>query len=303
MRRHLDLAALRSFVAVADAGGVTRAANLLNLTQSAVSMQMKRLEESLGVALLDRSARRVALTAAGEQLLAHGRRLLSLNDEAVCRLTGEAHDGTLRLGVPHDIVYPHIPKVLQWLNAEFPRLRVALDSSYTTRLRDQFARGECDIILSTEDSVGAEGETLATVPMVWIGAPSGAAWTRRPLSLAFEPACMFRTLAQEALESAGIDWVTGIESPSSRAIEATLSADLAVSAALAGAVPDPLAEIDHGGALPPLPSEKVNMYVAKADSSVPLARCADLLRHCYRTAAANPGPPARRADAEAGVSA
>jgi len=286
MRRHLDLAALRSFIAVADAGGVTRAANLLNLTQSAVSMQMKRLEDSLGVALLDRSTRRVALTAAGEQLLAYGRKLLSLNDEAVCRLTGEAHEGTLRLGVPHDIVYPHIPRVLQWLNAEFPRLRVEFDSSYTTKLREQFARGECDVILTTEDSVGPEGETLAAVPMVWVGAPRGTAWTRRPLPLAFEPVCLFRTPAQEALEAAGIDWEMAIESASSRAIEAALCADLAVSAALSGAIPAGLEEIAHGGALPALPARNVNLYVAKAEQSAPQARCAEFLRLCYAGTAA-----------------
>ena len=99
MPRNLDLTALRSFTAVADAGGVTRAAAQLNLTQSAVSMQLKRLEESLGLQLLDRSARRIALTAQGEQLLAYARRLLALNDEAWGRLTHPAFEGVLDFGV------------------------------------------------------------------------------------------------------------------------------------------------------------------------------------------------------------
>ena len=81
MIRNLDLTALRSFVAIADAGGVTRAAGFLNLTQSAVSMQIKRLEDMLQVDLLDRAGRKVALTAAGEQLLGYARRMLTLNDE------------------------------------------------------------------------------------------------------------------------------------------------------------------------------------------------------------------------------
>ncbi len=113
MSRNLDLTALRSFVAVADAGGVTRAAGFLNLTQSAVSMQIKRLEEALDLALLDRTGRGVALTPSGEQLLSYARRMVALNDEAWTRLTCQSHEGEIVLGVPHDIVYPAIPQVLQ----------------------------------------------------------------------------------------------------------------------------------------------------------------------------------------------
>ena len=85
MPRNLDLAAIRSFVTVADVGGVTRAAGYLNLTQSAVSMQIKRLEESLGLQLFLRAARKLALSAEGEQLLSYGRRMLALNDEVLSR--------------------------------------------------------------------------------------------------------------------------------------------------------------------------------------------------------------------------
>ncbi|NHX27946.1 LysR family transcriptional regulator, partial [Escherichia coli] len=100
MPRNLDLTALRSFVAVSEAGGVTRAAGFLNLTQSAVSMQIKRLEEALDLQLLDRSARQIALTASGEQLLGYARRMLALNDEIYARLTAQEYEGEIALGVP-----------------------------------------------------------------------------------------------------------------------------------------------------------------------------------------------------------
>ena len=87
MPRNLDLSALRSFVTVADVGGVTRAAGYLNLTQSAVSMQIKRLEDSLGMSLFLRAARKLALSPEGEQLLSYGRRMLALNDEALSALS------------------------------------------------------------------------------------------------------------------------------------------------------------------------------------------------------------------------
>ena len=111
--RNLDVTTLRSFVAVAEAGGVTRAAGFLHLTQSAVSMQLKRLEELLGLELLDRSGRTIALTASGEQLLVYARRMVALNDEVMTRLTDQAYDGQIALGVPHDIIYPVIPQVFK----------------------------------------------------------------------------------------------------------------------------------------------------------------------------------------------
>jgi DNA-binding transcriptional LysR family regulator len=192
MPRNMDLTALRSFVAVVDAGGVTKASGHLNLTQSAVSMQLKRLEEMLGVSLFDRSARRLDLTGAGEQMLGYARRMLQLNDEVLGRLTGPDFEGELTLGVPHDIVYPAIPRVLHRFATAFPRMKVNLVSSYTARLKRMFARGEVDVILTTEGALDLGGETLMERSLVWVGAENGQVWKQRPLRLAFEHARIFR---------------------------------------------------------------------------------------------------------------
>ena len=170
MARTLDLTALRSFVAVAEAGGVTRAAGFLNLTQSAVSMQIKRLEDALGLQLFARQARRLALTSEGEQLLAYGRKMMALNDEVLARLTSAANEGEIRLGVPHDIIYPAIPGILKRLAACYPRVRVNLVSSFTILLKESFARGALDVIMTTEDRPGPEGTQLAMRDLAWIGA-------------------------------------------------------------------------------------------------------------------------------------
>lgn len=289
MRRALDLSALRSFVAVADAGGVTRAANLLNLTQSAVSMQMKRLEEALNVSLLDRSARTVALTTAGEMLLSYSRRMLEMNDEVVCRLTDTAYEGELVLGVPHDIVFPHIPGVLQRFSTEFPRVKVQLVSSYTRRLKEQFARGECDIILTTEDAPDADGVTLSNLPMVWVGAPGGAAWKSRPLRLAFESVCAFRAPVQAALDKAGIGWEMAVESDSSRTIEVGVSADLAITVSLEGMAPAYLEQIPPTRNLPALPSRQINLYASRLEATLPRDRIVALLKQSYSTACQSVG--------------
>jgi DNA-binding transcriptional LysR family regulator len=281
MARTLDLTALRSFVSVADSGGVTRAAGFLNLTQSAVSMQIKRLEEALDLALLDRAGRGVALTAAGEQLLGYARRLLALNDEALQRLTGQDFEGEVVIGVPSDIVYPRIPGVLRRLAQDYPRMRVTLVSSYTRRLKRLFERGECDMILTTEDAPDAGGETLIELPLVWYGAPGGSAWKQRPLPLAFEHTCIFRIGVQQALDQAGIPWVMAVESDSTRTIEASVSADLAVHALVEGAAPRYLEHIPHGGALPELARTRINFYLAQAARGGVVAEMAEVLRQAY----------------------
>ncbi len=281
MPRNLDLTALRSFVAVADTGGVTKAAAMLNLTQSAVSMQLKRLEENLDQALLDRSGRGIGLTTAGEQLLSYGRKLLALNDEVYSRMTDSAYEGDLILGVPHDIVYPAIPQVLNLFAAENPRMRVQLVSAGTKRLFELFNDGKCDLMLTTERDVMPGGETLIKKPLIWYGAPGGKSWHKRPLPLASEPQCMFRRPMQDALDVAGIGWTMAVDSDSSRTVEATVSADIAVIAQLQGTAMPQIEPIPHGGVLPDLGEFRVNMYMTDAPRGEVLQVLADLVRRAY----------------------
>lgn len=281
--RNLDITTLRSFVAVAENGGVTRAAGFLHLTQSAVSMQLKRLEELLGISLLDRSGRTIALTAEGEQLLVYARRMVSLNDEVIGRLTHQSFEGEITLGVPHDIVYPAIPRVLKQFNAAFPRVRVSLRSSYTVRLKEEFKRGECDLILTTETSKDPGGEALCERPLAWIGAPGGAAWRRRPVQMAFGRKCTFRPQVIEKLDEAGIDWRVAVETESDRTIEATVSADLAVHTMIEGTQPPHLERIDHGGLLPELPSQQINLYGASNKGGEVHDSLCELIRRAFDT--------------------
>lgn len=282
MPRNIDMTALRSFVTVADTGGVTRAAAALNLTQSAVSMQLKRLEENLGQALLDRTGRGIGLTSAGEQLLSYGRKLLVLNDEIYGRMTDDAYEGVLVLGVPHDIVYPAVPRVLKLFKAEHPRMRLQLLSSATIRLKEMFANGECDIILTTEQGCGPEGEVLTEKPLVWFGAPGGSAWQKRPLPIASEPRCTFRRPMQSALDKAGIPWEMAVDSDSTSTVTATASADFAVLSMLAGTAPPQLEQIAHHGALPDLGSFNINLFVTDAPKGQVLSDLASLIRNAYQ---------------------
>ena len=278
MARHLDLPALRALVAVSDLGGVTRAAGQLHLTQSAVSMQIKRLEDSLGLTLLDRGGRGVRLTPSGEQALSYARKILALNDEALTRFAARDEEGEIVLGVASDLVYPTIPPVLRRFARDYPRMKVKLVTDYTRHLHRAFAAGEADLILTTEDRDGPGAETLAVRPLNWIGAPGGLAWRDRPLRLAFTRDCIFRTGVQRRLDEVGIPWVMAVDSGIYRTIEATVSADFAIHVMMEGAEPYPFEVIDHQGELPDLWSVHVNLYARDHAASPSQATLVRLLR-------------------------
>ena len=284
--RNLDLTALRSFVTVAEAGGVTRAAGILNLTQSAVSMQLKRLEDSLGIGLLDRSARTISLTAAGEQLLSYAQRMLALNDEVYGRLTSQDYEGELRLGVPHDAIYPHIPQILKKVAAAYPRMKVKLLSSSSKELLQMFARGDCDFILTTEATPGEGGEILVTLPLKWVGAIGGNAWRNDPVPLALCNNCNFRPGVLRKLEEAGMRWDMAVDSGLTSANEAAVSADLAVMAAIDGGIPPLTEAIRHEGALPDLGETNIVLYYQRHDSPMD-AEIAEMIRAAHRGKQAN----------------
>lgn len=278
--RNLDITTLRSFVAVADSGGVTRAAGFLHLTQSAVSMQLKRLEEILGIALLDRSGRRIALTSAGEQFLGYARRMVTLNDEAVARLTAREFEGEITLGVPHDIIYPYLPPVLRAFSQEFPRIRIRLISEPTRALRETFGRGEVDAILTTEDQPGPGGEVLVRLPLEWVGAIGGVAWRQEPVPVAFCLNCIFRSGALRRLDEAGKSWEMVVESARDNAIDAVVSADLAICALVQGNLPPQCEPIAHKGALPDPGETRIVLYMQQSDAPAQAA-LQRLLREAY----------------------
>lgn len=281
MARNLDLTALRSFMTVADEGKVTAAAARLNLTQSAVSMQLKRLEQALGQPLFDRAGRGVALTSEGELLLGYARRMVQLNDEIWNRMTHADFEGELILGVPHDIVYPQIPNAMRRFARDFPRVKVTLTSSFTRRLKAEFARGEIDLILTTEWEIEPGGEILDESPLVWVGAHGGSAWRDRPVKLAYERNCIFRPLVQRALETAGLAWEMTVESDQTRPVEAAVSADLAIHTQIGSSIPPYFEAIQHGGALPDLPMVKIGMYPGDGPKRPLIESLAEMIREAY----------------------
>ncbi|MBL4916404.1 LysR family transcriptional regulator [Szabonella alba] len=291
MARNLDLAALRSIVAVAEIGTVTRAAAVLNLTQSAVSMQIRRMEDRLGRVLFTRGGGRLVPTPEGEGLISYARRMLALNDEALARLAPDGAAGrVLRLGVPYDIVSPQMPGVLRRMAADWPGHRIDLVTSYSRQLQDRFAQGEFDLILTTETRPGPAAAILSRRALLWVAAqgmggdPQGGAALRRPLPVAFKPDCAFRAPALAALEAAGIAWAAVPEGGSETVIETTVAAGLGLTVRMEGNVPAGCAALGPAHGLPPAGVTHVCLYQRQAGTGF-AAALAQALAEAY----ADPG--------------
>lgn len=286
MARDIDVALLRAFGAVVETGSVTGAARRLNRTQAAVSLQIKRLEDQLGVELFQRSHKKLQLAAAGERLLAHAERMVELNDQIWTTMTTPAFAGAVRFGVPMDIVAAYVPSILRRFNQTWPAVEVTVECQNSHDLFVALDAGEVDVILTTDEgrqsSSTRETETLRRDHLIWIGAPGGRAHKQVPLPLAVgSPTCRFRPVALDALRASGLDWRLVTEVSNDIAQKSLVIADLAISVDLrdsryAGAV-----ELGADQGLPPLPSISINLSLPAAGASENAEELARHIRHDF----------------------
>lgn len=265
MKRDIDVGLLRAFAAVAETGGVTSAARLLNLTQAAVSQQIRRLEEFFNLTLFDRQQRRLELTPTGDRLLAYAQRILSLNDEIWGVMSSPDFEGEVRLGVPHDIVTSFVPPILKNFNQCWPRVRVTLICQPTLKLIRMLEGGEIDLTLTTEKDPCGEGGLLMPDQLVWVGARGGEAYKRRPLPVSFgDNSCAFRATTVRALGGAEMDWRLTCETSDFTPYCATIEGDLAVAPMLTASVPRNLQILGPEFNLPLLPLFYINLRLPGA---------------------------------------
>ncbi len=283
MAHNLDVSLLRAFVAVVDAGGMTAATGILNLTQAAVSQQIKRLEDMFGEELITRDRRGMKLTSAGERLFGRAKRLLALNDEIWTEMTTPVYEGEVRLGIPSDIITTYLPTFLKGFARSYPRVQVSLHSGSSAKLRTDLAAGKIDVVLATELVCDPDGENLITDRLVWVGAPGGEAVRQRPLPVSIGCSdCAFRAPVRDALQQAGIEWRSVSEVTNTSAQVATVAADIAVMAWMASTVPEGLEVLGRESSLPLLQPFTVNLYLAKDGSPT----VQELARHIRQALAA-----------------
>ena len=252
----LDTDVLQTFVAIAESGSFTRAARQVFRTPSALSMQIKRLEETLGRTLFVRQARQVSLTPEGELLLSYGRRLLKLNEEAVTQFLSPALEGTVRFGSPDDIGTRILPGVLAQFARSHPAVQVDVRTGGSLEMVRRLDEGELDLILVTADNEGMEpgrGEAVYSEPLVWVCREGGIAARRSPLPLALaNHGCAWRKSALTALDRIGRAYRVAYTSEHCSGQEAAMLADLAIAPFPLSLVRAPLKKVEADVGLPPL---------------------------------------------------
>lgn len=262
MRPSFDIEALRTIVAGTDLGSFARAAIQLGRSQSAVSMQLKRLEEQAGHALFQRSGRGLVPTEAGEALLAYARRIVAMHDEAAVALGSTAAAPAIRLGLPQDFFEDVMPDALSSFSKLRPNVHVEVRAGRNYALEEEVNAGRLDIALAFSEAGRARsGELLTSMPLFWFGregisnaAPQHA--DGLPLVL-FNHPCLFRQAAFQALDAAAIQWRLSLTTPSLSGVWAALQFGLGITVRTAHGVPVGIHQLDCN--LPCLPALELRM--------------------------------------------
>lgn len=269
---NLDPVLLQAFLAVADNRSFTRAAATLNRTQSAVSMQVKRLEEQLGAELFRRTRASVDLSAAGERLLGYARRILSLNEEALDRVREHRVEGRVRIGVMDDYGTLFLPVLLARFIANYPLIDVEMETGLTSTMIDRIGK-TYNIVIAMHPEGHSEGELLRREQAVWAASAEHRVEALDPLPVALYPqGCLFRSWATQALDKANRPWRLAFVSHSLSAVEAIAAQGLAVTVVKSGTFPSRLRRLSERDGLPKLPRAEIRLHRARK-----LSRAATLL--------------------------
>jgi DNA-binding transcriptional LysR family regulator len=277
---NLDMDVLRTLVAAQQLGGFNRAANHVGRSQSAISQQIRKLEERVGQPLFRKQGRGLALTEAGEIVLAYARRIVDLNDEAVAALRGFTINGVVRFGLPGDFADTWLPDALGLFKRAHPTVRIEATVDRNTSLVERLEKGQLDLAVLVSAEPRTDVEVLARLPMVWIGnaQPIAQGNDSEPMPLAvFEPPCIFRAAAIGALDEAGVPWRIAFTSPSLSGLWAAIDAGLGITVRTTANVPARLAVLDERAKLPKLPAAYLCLSGGGRTLSPAAARLRDIL--------------------------
>lgn len=270
-----DLDLLRTFVAVVDNGGFTRAGERIGRTQSTVSLQIKKLEEALGRPVFDRSGRDLRLTPDGEVLLIYARQILHLADEGLSRILEPDIEGTVRLGTPEDFATAYLPGVLARFARAYPRVALNVDCNFSSDLLERFYRGEYDLVLVKREPLGpAGGIPVWRDVLVWVSGHQLVLDKHQPIPLVLAPAPdVYRQRALASLQAANREWRLVYTSVSSEGLQAAVQAGLGITVLSKGMVPAGLKVLGAEHELPQLPDAEIALYRAPGG----ISRAAELL--------------------------
>jgi len=255
---------LKCFVAVVDAGSLSGAAPEVHRSQSAVSMQLKKLEAALGCQLLARGPRRHELTADGQRLLGYARRILDLHAETQAAFHGEELTGRIRLGVPDDYAAKYLTPALKRFAPQHGAVEIELDCEQSTSLIPRVERGDLDLALVSRDHP-KQGTLLFHEPMVWVGSPHFQVWRRDPLPIAvYEDTSLARRSAINSLALQGRRYKVVYNSSSLAGQIAAVDSGLAVAVLTQCSAPPHLEILGSEHGLGPLEPMEVAVLRSRA---------------------------------------
>lgn len=271
MNLELDSELLRTFIAIIDTGSFTSAANVVHRTQSAVSMQMKRLEEVTGSAMFTRDGRNVRLTEQGQTLQRYARRILKMHAEALSAIKQTEYNGKVTLGIPDDYIESFLPLFLSKFYKDYPFVEVNVVCLGTVALREMLDKNELDLAImsSQSHSVASQEVLLRREPIVWVISKNSIAHEESPLPLAlFGSPCIFRDWAIEALDNIERAHRLAYSSQNLSGLLAYVRAGIGVTVLAESSVSNEFRILDQQDSFPELPEVSLVLARAPANTSV-----------------------------------
>jgi DNA-binding transcriptional LysR family regulator len=282
---NLDIDILRTLVTAQQLGGFNRAAQRVGRSQSAVSQQMRRLEEQLGKQMFRKEGRGLVPTEVGDVILSYARRILDLNDEAVAAARGIAAGGSVRFGLQTDLTENWLPKALARAKKAHPEIQVEVSADRYAVLIDRLDRGQLDLALLFGPTRRSDGRRITALPMAWIGPRKQRLLLERgrplPLALCSAP-CYFREAAIDALNKGGVPWQIAFSSLSVHGVWAAVDAGLGITLRTATSVPSQLTIIKPRSGIPRLPKVELFLHDGGREPSKAVSRFKETLLETLR---------------------
>lgn len=258
MNPNLDSDLLRTLIAISEAKNFTRASEAVGRTQSAVSVQMKKLEDIVGEKLFDRGPRGVSLTPPGEQLVRDSKRIISLLDQAAISVRSNPLDGQVKIGVPEEYGGTILPCVLSRFSKMHPKVEVTVHCTKSSELRAMFDKGELDLVVVHEDAAMIGGEVLLNDPVVWVTSDAHFQHECDPMPVAIcERGCWWREWALGVLDQRQNDYRVAYESSSIFGLQAAVSSGMAVAILAQSQIPANCRELTAEEGYPPLQGSSI----------------------------------------------
>ncbi len=273
---------LRTFITAADMQSYTTAASIVHRTQSAVSMQIKRLEEITGKQLFLRNGRSMILTEEGRTLLHYARRILKLQDEAVAAIFQPEISGSVRLGAPDDFSDRLLPEVLSRFSEAYSQVQLNVYCDSSSKLLKAMNHGELDLVIHINNDIQSRGIIIHHEPVVWITSTKHLTHEKEPLPLAvYNKECIYRQWATKSLDNQSRDYRIAFSSPSTSGILAAVRGGLAIAAVGKNSIPENVQILGPDEGFPELPSAVVSLIKAPGLQSKTVDFLSDHIRNRF----------------------